>query len=49
MLMTALVNISDSQAAETDPPAVIEDLFAAPLATNAPVKLLPTLDVRLPD
>ena len=46
MLMTALVNISDSQAAETDPPAVIEDLFAAPLATNAPVKLLPTLDVR---
>ena len=34
MLMTALVNISDSQAAETDPPAVIEDLFAAPLATK---------------
>lgn len=44
--MTALVKISDSQAAETDPPAVIEDLFAAPLATNVPVKLLPTLDVR---
>jgi hemolysin activation/secretion protein len=35
-----------NRAAETDPPAVIEDLFAAPLATNAPVKLLPTLDVR---
>jgi hemolysin activation/secretion protein len=46
MLMTALVKISDSQAAETDSPAVIEDLFAAPLSTNVPVKLLPTLDVR---
>jgi len=33
-------------AAETNSPAVIEDLFAAPLATNAPVKLLPALDVR---
>jgi hemolysin activation/secretion protein len=33
-------------AAETNSSAVIEDLFAAPLATNAPVKLLPALDVR---
>ena len=46
MLMTALVKSSDSRAAETDPPAVIEDLFAAPLSTNAPVKLVPALDVR---
>ncbi|MGA2030135.1 MAG: hypothetical protein ABSG87_08700, partial [Verrucomicrobiota bacterium] len=46
MLMTALVKSSDSQAAETNLPAVIEDLFAAPLDTNAPVKLLPALDVR---
>jgi hemolysin activation/secretion protein len=46
MLMTALVKSSASRAAETNSPAVIEDLFAAPLDTNMPVKLLPALDVR---
>ncbi len=45
--MIALTNILCSvAAAETNSSAVVEDLFAAPLATNAPVKLLPELDVR---
>ncbi len=35
-------------AAETNPPAVVEDLFAAPLpvATNPPPKLLPALNIH---
>jgi hemolysin activation/secretion protein len=42
----ALAKIPAGRAADANPPAVIENLFAAPLATNAPVKLLPSLDVR---
>ncbi len=44
----AFANIFNGQAEETNSPAVIENLFAAPLpaVTNAPPKLLPVLDVR---
>jgi hemolysin activation/secretion protein len=45
-MMLALVRIQDGRAADTNPPAVIENLFAAPLASSTPAKLLPTLDVR---
>ena len=47
-MMLALANIFKSVAAETNSPAVIEDLFAAPLpaATNPPPALVPTLNVR---
>jgi hemolysin activation/secretion protein len=46
--MLALANFFRTMAAETNPPAVVEDLFAAPppIATNPPPKLLPTLDVH---
>ncbi len=45
--MLVLANIFKSMAQETNPPAVIENLFAAPLpATNTLPKLLPTLDVK---
>ena len=46
IMMLALVRIQDGRAADTNPPAVIENLFAAPLASSTPAKLLPTLDVR---
>jgi hemolysin activation/secretion protein len=47
LMMLALVKFSNSLAADTNPPAVIEDLFAAPvpLVTNAPAKGR-TFDVR---
>jgi hemolysin activation/secretion protein len=47
-MMVALANIFKGVAAETNPPAVIEDLFAAPLpaAINLPPALVSTLDVR---
>ncbi len=45
--MLALTKILGGVAvAEPGSSAVVEDLFAAPLATNAPVRLLPALDVR---
>ena len=46
--MLALANIFNGMAEDTSPPAVVEDLFAAPLPlpTNSPPKLLPALDVR---
>jgi hemolysin activation/secretion protein len=46
--MLAFANIFSSLAGDTNSPAVIENLFAAPLpmTTNPPPKLLPTLDVR---
>jgi hemolysin activation/secretion protein len=46
--MLAFANIFKGIAEETNSPAVIENLFAAPLpaATNPPPKLLSTLDVR---
>ncbi|HTR40630.1 MAG TPA: POTRA domain-containing protein [Pseudomonadales bacterium] len=46
--MLALANIFKGLAAETNPPAVIEDLFAAPLpaATNPSPALMPALNVR---
>jgi len=46
--MIVLAKISSGVAAETNPPAVIEDLFAAPIPaiTNPPPRLLPALDVR---
>jgi hemolysin activation/secretion protein len=48
MALIASANIFSSQAEETNPPAVVEDLFAAPLpaVTRPPPKLLPSLDVR---
>jgi hemolysin activation/secretion protein len=47
LAMLALVKISNCLAADTNPPAVIEDLFAAPapIITNAPAKSR-TFDVR---
>ncbi len=46
--MLAFANIFKGIAEETNSPAVIENLFAAPLpaATNPPPKLLPVLNVR---
>jgi hemolysin activation/secretion protein len=46
--MIALAKISSGGAAETNPPAVIEDLFAAPVPaiTSPPPNLVPALDVR---
>ena len=46
--MIALANISSGGAAETNPPAVIEDLFAAPIPaiTSPQPNLVPALDVR---
>ena len=46
--MLAFANIFNSMAEETNPPAVMENLFAAPLpeSTNPPPKLEATLDVR---
>lgn len=48
--MAALVfaNVFNGVAEETNPPAIIEDLFAAPIPaiTNPPPKLQPALDVR---
>ncbi len=46
MLMTASLRNSDARAEDDNSPAVIENLFAAPLATNVPVNLLPSIDVR---
>jgi hemolysin activation/secretion protein len=47
IMMLALANIFKGMA-ETNPPAVIEDLFAAPLpaVTNPPPALVPALNVR---
>jgi hemolysin activation/secretion protein len=46
--MLVFANIFNGQAEETNSPAVIEDLFAAPVpaVTNTPPKLLPALDVQ---
>jgi len=47
-MMLSLLKIFDGAAAETNSPAVIENLFAAPrpAVTSPPPKLLPTLEVR---
>ena len=47
LTMLALVKISNCLAADTNPPAVIENLFAAPtpLVTNAPAQVR-TFEVR---
>jgi hemolysin activation/secretion protein len=47
MMMLALVRIQEGHAADTNPPAAIENLFAAPapIVTNAPAKSR-TFDVR---
>lgn len=46
--MLAFAYNFNSKAEDTNPPAVIENLFAAPLpiATNPPPKMAPTLEVR---
>jgi hemolysin activation/secretion protein len=48
IVMLSLIKILHGAAAETNPPAVIENLFAAPrpAVTNPPPKLLPALEVR---
>src|SRR5580692_11335975 len=45
--MLVFAKIFNGMAEETNSPAVIENLFAEPLATNTPVRLLPALDVRV--
>jgi len=48
MAMLVLAKVFSAQAEETNSPAVIENLFAAPLpaTTNLPPRLLPTLDAH---
>ena len=48
MAMLVFAKVFNGLAEETNPPAIIEDLFAAPMpaVTNPPPKLLPALDVR---
>jgi len=48
IVMLTLAKVFSGQAEETNSPAVIENLFAAPLpaAANAPPRLLPLIDAR---